>query len=206
MRSRRLKPLPAALLGLTLAVEIAAVALSWGLESSYDTLLYAVYSVCLVGAGALIASRHPRNAIGWLFCVFGLISGWGWILTFLLFPDGRLPARRWRLVLWIGTLGLVLAVPGWSLSPDRGEDFASGRNPLAVDAVLTDALLAVGVTLFLGAFVASVASLVLRFRRARGDERQQLKWFAFAAAVAGVILPLSVALWYVTPAVRVLAA
>ncbi len=126
MRGWHLKPLPAVLLVATVAFELAAVGLSWDLESRYDTLLYAFYSVVQVAAGAFVASRHPRNPIGWLFCGFGalnaltadLAQGWGlraaeqgwpggpaaewvseasWlpggvglILTFLLFPDGRL--------------------------------------------------------------------------------------------------------------------
>ena len=63
----------------------------------------------------------------------------------------------------------------------------------------TQALLAVGLVLFLGAFFASAVSLALRLRRARGIERQQLKWFAFAAAVAVVVLSVDLALWYITP-------
>ena len=52
------------------------------------------------------------------------------------------------------------------------------RNPLAVEALPTDVVAsAVGMALFLGAFVASVAALVVRFRRSHGVERQQLKWF-----------------------------
>jgi hypothetical protein len=52
--------------------------------------------------------------------------------------------------------------------------------------------------------VASAASLVVRFRRSTGDERQQLKWFAAAAAYAGVAMPATVVLWYVTPAAQLL--
>src|SRR3954453_22557527 len=74
MRRWQLKPLPALLVGCTAMAEAAAVVLSWGLEPRYDTLLYAVYSVTLAGAGALIASRRPENAIGWLFCGFGLFN------------------------------------------------------------------------------------------------------------------------------------
>ena len=242
MRGWHLKPLPAVLLAATVAFEIAAVGLSWDLESRYDTLLYAFYSVVQVAAGAFVASRHPRNPIGWLFCVFGalnalsadLAQGWGlraaeqgwpggpaaewvseasWlpggvglILTFLLFPDGRFPGPRWRPVAWIGGVGFVLALPGWSLSPDRATEFAAGRNPLATTAIPTEGLLVVGMTLFLAALVASAASLVVRFRRSGGVERRQLMWFTYAAAVAGVVLPLAYALWFVTPVVRVLAA
>jgi len=228
--------------GATVLVEIAAVGLLWRLEPAYDTILYAVYSVAMVGAGALIVSKHPDNAIGWLFCGFGLLnavtadlsqgwglraadagwpsgwvgewisvsswlsSGFGWILTFLLFPDGRLPSPRWRLVPWVGAAGLALSQVGWSFSPDRGRDLVGGENPLAVDALPTAALLGVGMPLFLGALVASVVSLVLRFRRSRGTDRQQLKWFALAGGLAGVMLPMSFALWYVTPVAGVLAA
>jgi hypothetical protein len=70
MRGSQVRPLPIVLFGLTLAAELAAIVLSWGLESRYDTLLYAVYSVSLAGAGALIASRQSHNPIGWLFCSF----------------------------------------------------------------------------------------------------------------------------------------
>jgi signal transduction histidine kinase len=241
VRRLHLTLVPALLLGLTVVFEVAAVLLSWTLTSRFNMVMYAVSAVVLAGAGALVAARHPRNPIGWLFCGFTLFtavagdaalgwglraaaegwpggavgevlaatswlpSGFGWILTFLLFPDGHLPSRRWRLVPWLGAVGLVLAVPGWSLSPDRAADFASGRNPLAVPALPTDALISVGVTLFLGALVASAASLVVRFRRSTGDERQQLKWFAAAAAYAGVALPSTFVLWYVTPAAQVLA-
>ena len=233
--------IPGLLLGLTIVSEVAALLLSWSLTSQFNAVMYAVSGVVLAGAGALVAARHPRNPIGWLFCGFALLSalagdaalgwglraaaegwpggavgewlaatswlpsGFGWILTFLLFPDGHLPGRRWRLVPWLGAIGLVLAVPGWSLNPDRTSEFASGHNPLAVPALPTDALLSVGTTLFLGALVASAASLVVRFRRSTGDERQQLKWFAAAAAYAGVALPATVVLWYVNPAVQVLA-
>ena len=74
MRGRYVTPLPAVMLAATVLVEIAAAGLSWDLESRYDTLVYAVYSVTTVAAGALVASRRPENPIGWLFCVFGLVN------------------------------------------------------------------------------------------------------------------------------------
>jgi signal transduction histidine kinase len=238
---RRLDPLPCALLGLTLLADVVAVALSAGLEPAYDTWLYAVWALTVCGTGALIASRHPENPIGWLFCGFALLnvlgdvaqgwglraavegwpggaagewfatwswlpSGLGWTLTFLLFPDGRFLGRRWRAVAWAGGVGMLCAIAGWSLTADRDGEFASGHNPLAVDGLPTNALTAVGMTLFLGALIASAVSLVLRLRRARGIERQQLKWFAFAAAVAAVVLPAGFSLYYVTPVAGVVIA
>ncbi|GAA0944953.1 hypothetical protein GCM10009554_39470 [Kribbella koreensis] len=142
----------------------------------------------------------------WITSSSWLISGYGWTLTFLLFPTGRLPGPRWRPVPWVGALGLMLGTAGWSLSPGRGRDFSSGRNPWAVESLPTGLLLAVGMPLFLGALIAAVLSLAVRFRNTSGLERQQLKWFVLAASVAGVVLPITFALWYVTPAVGVLAA
>ena len=241
MRDPRLRLLPATLLALTLAVELTAVALSWGLESRYDTILYAVYAATLAGAGALVASRQPRNPIGWLFLAFALAGavmadaaqGWAlqatergwrggdtaellasagrqpsglcWILTFLLIPDGRLPSRRWRLVVLAAAVGTVLTIVGWSLDEDL-YDFPSGHNPFAVEGLPTGALFGAGVSLMIAALLAAAASLVLRFRRARSVERQQLKWFALAAGVAAVVLPISFALWYVTSLAPVLIA
>jgi hypothetical protein len=70
----------------------------------------------------------------------------------------------------------------------------------------TGTLFAVGVALMIAALLASATSLVLRFRRSRGVDRQQLKWFALAAVFAAVVLPLSFALWFVTPVGAVLIA
>ena len=241
MRYGRLRPLPATLLALTLAVELTAVALSWGLESRYDTILYAVYATTLAGAGALIASRQPRNPIGWLFLTFALagalmadaaqgwalqateqgwrggdtaellasagrqLSGLCWILTFLLIPDGRLQSRRWRPIVWVAAIGTTLNIAGWSLDEDL-YDFPSGHNPFAVEGLPTGALFGTGVSLMIAALLAAAASLVLRYRRARGVERQRLKWFALAAGFAAVVLPISFALWFVTSLAPVLIA
>ena len=75
--SSRSAPVPGVLFGLTVAAELVAAALAWGLQSPLEAALsglYAVYAVVLAGAGALIAARHPRNAIGWLFVGFALLN------------------------------------------------------------------------------------------------------------------------------------
>jgi hypothetical protein len=137
---------------------------------------------------------------------------WTWIpslallVTFLLllFPDGRLPARRWRWVAWLAAAGIVLAtgVAAAGLWPDRGlpglcsqREFENARQVL--ERLCAPPTLAQEEELGrLGLFVAagfivtgvagllSVAALVVRFRRSRGVERQQLKWFVFAGAFA----------------------
>ncbi len=237
-----MRGLPAGLFAATLAAETVAVVLSWGREPRWDTLVYAVFSTALVGAGALIASQHPRNPIGWLLCAIGLFNAlaadvaqgyglraatagwpggtlaewivtWSWlpqaiplVLTFLLFPDGRLLDRRWLIIVWVAAVGLVLAGPGWSFDPDTGSEFVAGVNPYAAEGAPTDAMFSIGMTLVAAALVGSVVPLVFRFRRSSGIERQQVKWVVLAVAVAVVVLPMGPVLWDQAPIVRVLVA
>jgi len=242
VRGLRLAVFPASLCAATLVVEAVAIGLAWGLEPRFDTIVYAVYTLTLAGSGALIASRRPRNPIGWLYCgtalatalTADLAQGWGlraaangwpagpfaewvaavsWIpagtavvYTILLFPDGRLPRSRWRAVGWANAAGAALLLPGWALTPDIGYIFLSGRNPYALPEIPTGALVAVGLTLFLGSLVLSIVPLVQRLRRATGVERQQLKWVVFAAALMAGLLPPVALLWSVTPLVQPVAA
>ena len=67
---RRSNVVPICLFGVVVAAEIAAVSLALGVQRTDVTVLYAVYSTALVGAGALILRRHPRPPIGWQFCGF----------------------------------------------------------------------------------------------------------------------------------------
>ena len=157
----------------------------------------------------LRAAHHawPLGPYGeWLGQISWLPSGLGWTLTFLLFPSGVLGGRARQRVAALAVAGTAVAVPGWGLSPSLRSEFVAGRNPMAVDAAPTSFLLAAGITMFLAAFVAAVALLVVRFVRARGAERQQLKWLVTAAGCAGVVLPASALLWSTVPAMRPLAA
>ena len=116
-------------------------------------------------------------------------------LLFLLFPDGRVPSRRWRPLLWTLVAAFLVNVVGFALTPGPlSSGFTEIRsrvdNPLglpsgwrgAVESVTTVA----GVAVFLGGVLAVVA-LIMRFRRARGDERQQIKWLAYVGAAAAII-------------------
>jgi hypothetical protein len=134
----------------------------------------------------------------------GVVAGWlatwtrvpavGLLLTFLvlLFPDGRLPNRRWRPVAWtaagsLATLVVLFAARAWPLRGPRLLPPVSllgfaGRPGMVAGLVL------------LACAAACAAALLLRLRRARGVERQQLKWFAYAAVLStvAVMLPASV--------------
>ena len=151
--------------------------------------------VCGYEYASYVFRTAPGTAPGGGLAVW--VSHWAWapglglLLTFvpLLFPDGRLPSRRWRPVAWLSAIPIVVipvltAVALWSwrgpalLDPD-GVSQAIG----ALNAVLFPAYV-----LMLGCGLACLAALLLRFRRARGIERQQLKWLLFACAVTITIL------------------
>ncbi|TFV90033.1 histidine kinase [Blastococcus sp. CT_GayMR16] len=102
----------------------------------------------------------------------------------LLFPDGRLPSPRWRPLAWL-IAGLALALTlDLLLRPGPLDDHPAVPNPTGIEGFERFVLpVAVGATLYLGSIVAAVASLVVRFRRAQGAERQQVKWFGYAFAL-----------------------
>jgi hypothetical protein len=111
--------------------------------------------------------------------------GLGLSLVFLplLFPDGHPPSHRWRPVAWLGGLSIGLTVVSSTilLWPERGPALLTGdESPSHVVHVLVDFI---AVPMLFVAGLGAVISLFVRFRRARGDERQQIKWFVSAAAL-----------------------
>jgi len=107
------------------------------------------------------------------------------LFLIFLFPTGRLPSSRWRPVAWIAGMVIAVSVAVTALTPGMIEDFPSVRNPFSVEsaAAVLGILDAVGGWMGLACFVAAILSLILRFYRSRGDERLQLKWFAYAATL-----------------------
>ncbi|HEV3497931.1 MAG TPA: hypothetical protein VHA34_16445, partial [Actinomycetes bacterium] len=125
------------------------------------------------------------------------IAGLGMVTAvMLLFPTGRLPSPRWRPMAWAGAAGLLGHLAAEGLTPGRGEQLLGYENPFGLEG-RTGLLRLLGALegLFLLAVLAAIGSLVVRFRRARGVERQQLKWFVYTAVVAlAVLVAASVAL------------
>ncbi len=116
------------------------------------------------------------------------VPPWFAIPTFLvlLFRDGRPPSGRWRPVLWLAGIALALTFVAGILSPDGSG--GAGVDPSFVNPVIrlstaVDILTPIAFLMFLVAVGLSIASLVVRFRRSRGIEREQLKWFVFAAVL-----------------------
>jgi hypothetical protein len=125
---------------------------------------------------------------------------WLWALVVialpLLFPDGRLPSRRWRWIVWSGVAGTLIGTLSTLFEPGNIDtDAARGIvNPFG-SAGVHDAIAAVdGVASVFqaAAIIGAVAAIVVRMRRSRGVERQQLKWFAYVAGVAAASLVVAV--------------
>jgi hypothetical protein len=129
-----------------------------------------------------------------------------WTIITAVFPDGRLAGRGWRWVPWGAAGGAVIAFIGMALGTMASPDFPSGRNPYLVDHPAVEAAFPIGVAVLVGSLGGAALSLVQRMRRARGVERQQLKWFAFAACLLAGCSPVVVPLWNTVPGVSVLIA
>lgn len=105
----------------------------------------------------------------------------------LYFPDGRLVSRRWRPVAWFAVLLAVLLTAFASVRPS-GDETRGVPNPLGIESLdniasLSTALEVLLPTSWVLVGLLSVGSLVVRFGRSQGAERQQIKWFAYAAAL-----------------------
>jgi hypothetical protein len=136
--------------------------------------------------GELPAVALMNVVSGVLFLVGG-----GPAATFLLllFPTGRLLSRRWRAVGWLAGVGMVLVAAGMVLAPGPiGGEPGAPANPLGIPGAenLVRAAEAIGLGAFALAVFGSVASLIVRFRRAQLVERQQLKWLSYAAVLVGL--------------------
>jgi hypothetical protein len=124
------------------------------------------------------------------------LSQWLWlppvgllgIYMILLFPDGRLPSRRWRPLAWLSGVLIVVGSVSFAVDPGPLPGLGGVSNPFGVEGAPWAALVwPVVIALLPLCILASVLSLVLRFRRSRGEERQQIKWMAFAASLVGLL-------------------
>jgi hypothetical protein len=162
----------------------SAYALGWAVVGFNEA--YVTY-VSANGAGVL----RWLTPVAWVgIFAFAPLLGLTALLL-LLFPDGRPPSARWRWSAWaISVVGLVTAVAVALLPVDEGSLVG---NPVAMEGSIgsvAEFIADVGVTvLFLGVLLTAV-SLLLRYRRAGGQQRQQLKWLAFGGAFLAAVIVL----------------
>ena len=229
----------------TLSLAFVAVGVAFGALNSLSQapvldVLFLLLFMSFATVGALVASRRPRNAVGWTFCALGLFGtlaaagegyavyalatrpgslpggeGMAWLsgllggpitfamfaLVLLLFPDGRPLSRRWRPFVWLNLIAVALIL-AFAFKPGPiGTSLLDIANPFGIQGAgpLLEAIGISGIFLTLAVAVAGAASLVIRLRRARGEERQQLKWFAFAGAVCCAAFATGPVLWSLPP-------
>jgi hypothetical protein len=161
---------------------LLAEGLAWELVAALDAYVRDVPAARPAGLpGAALAAW----VLNWVWiAAFGIVA-----LFFLLFPDGRLPGRRWRVVLWLTAIGSVLNLVARVFMPGPLAEAPAIVNPLGVrgSGGLWRVVEGVGNPLLGLMVIAAIVSLVIRFRRAAGVERQQLKWLALAGVVAVVV-------------------
>ena len=194
---------------------------SWDANLSVAGQLSSSFMLVFSVVGVLIASRHPRNPIGWIFLADGLlwnflgftdyygiygvaspgsvpfpvlVAGFNnflWVpavgllgtYALMLFPDGNLPSKRWRPLAWLTGVALVSISLLVAISPAPLQSLGETQNPFALDLPpWAEGATAIFLVLPL-CMIASAASLVVRYRRAVGEQRQQIKWIAFAAVI-----------------------
>jgi hypothetical protein len=134
---------------------------------------------------------HPGSVPGgilmlWVTEWVGLLAFPSAVLLVLLFPHGRLLARGWWAVVWMAVAGGALWALWWATWAQPNYFYPSIDNPFGIGGALGDAIVALGalgMTALLFSCIASVFSVILRLQSAMGEERQQIKWFAYAAAV-----------------------
>jgi signal transduction histidine kinase len=138
---------------------------------------YAAHAL-VVAPGSLPDAHWAAWLGNWLFLVpISQVT-----LTLLLFPDGRLPTRRWRIVAWGLVVGMTGALISTMLRPADIE-IQNGITVPNVAAIGSDAFwgpvaASAGILAVVSSILTAV-SLFVRYRRSRGEERQQIRWLAY---------------------------
>ena len=172
-----------------------------GLSFALGTLSGEYASYALITKPGTLPGGHAMAWLGTWIWPPGIIL----VLTYLLllFPDGRLPSRRWRPVAWLAAVAVVItvipvAVTAWPV-PGRMlasiDESAPAGSPITFKVAYNIQIAGVLLMFVLG--IVSAVSLVVRYRRATGDERAQLKWLAYAGAFLVTALIASSPLFHV---------
>lgn len=148
----------------------------------------------LAPAWAGYALNHPGTLPGPR--VLAVWDTTGWPILFapivaiaFVFPDGRLPSRRWRPAVALGIISFTSMLMGGLLSSDTLDVPFDEVEPLAVlPAAVSGTMQGLGLLGMIATLVLAMVALVSRFRGAEGELREQMKWIAYAAA----LIPISI--------------
>ncbi len=157
-----------------------AVGLDFGVGTFASN--YADYAL-FVRPGVLPGVEYAAWVSSWIAGPSALLAA---AFLFLLFPTGTLPSRRWQPVAWMALIGSPLSALKGALRPGPLDVHPSIDNPLGIGGAIggvLEALGRVGTVALSVCVLLSVISLILRLRRAREVERQQFKWFVYAAVL-----------------------
>ena len=114
----------------------------------------------------------------------------------LLYPDGHLPSARWRFVAVLAGVGTLIGTLGFALQPGELPGSSGLRNPVGLEnSGWLPWVGNLGMLAFLFGLVGAAASIVIRYRRSRGEERQQLKWLALSLSVLGIAFAAGAPYW-----------
>jgi hypothetical protein len=155
--------------------------------TSSFTSQYAIYAL-LAREGSLPAGEASAWVAAWMLPIMICLQ----VAYILLFPTGRLPGRRWRWVAWLNVAFVLVGVFTFAFSPGAHQgSLGPIKNPLGIEGfdVFYQAVLYTMAPLLFGT---AALSVFVRLRHATGVERQQIKWFAYAAAMYAVSIVLNV--------------
>jgi len=135
---------------------------------------YAIYTL-LAQPNSLPAGEALAWISSWILPILLGIQ----VFSFLLFPTGRLPSRRWRWLAWLTVAFVIAGVISSAFSFGANAGLGLVPNPLGIEGFSNVYDMVLNMLPLL--YVAVAYSLFVRLRRAAGVERQQIKWFAYAA-------------------------
>ncbi len=155
--------------------------------TSSFTSQYAIYAL-LARPGSLPAGEASAWVAAWMLPIMSGLQ----VSYILLFPTGRLPGRRWRWLAWLTVVFVLVGMLTFAFSPGAYQgSLGPIKNPLGIEGfdIFYQAVLYTMAPLLFGT---AALSVYVRLRQARGVERQQIKWFAYAAAIYAVSIVLNV--------------
>ena len=175
---------------------IGWICLAIGLIMALEAIADGYYVYALQTRPGLPGGEYMAWLGNWLWIPWLFLIG---TFMVLLFPDGRLPSRRWRVVAWLSVAALISISALYAFYPGRLDEAPDVINPLGIESAgsALELFYTWDLLLLLPCLVASALSMVLRFRRSTGEVRQQIKWFAAAAVLQAMAFSFYLSFYFV---------